>query len=628
MLDVTNRLLRARWQYQPGLPHDPSPPVNIETGTAPYTLPAESGFIEWRGPDVNLTPGTLANIALRSQSNTTYASRTNTTITAPSGIADGDILLAAIFCGRQSNDPATPTLSGWTQIGTATLVNDAGGFRGSLFLFYKRASSESGDYTFTHIAMSTQGWMGAFSGAIATGSPIGAASANNGTGSTSTGTGITTTVNGSWLLYLAHDWIGGGALSPPSGMTERFDGLVYAATELRATAGATGNRTQTTANASGDPWAARMVELLPDVPAGSTYTLTADAGSYGLTGTDAGLLRGLLVGASGGTYTLTGTAAGLNLGAVLTAAGSSYGVTGADAGLIRSVVLAASSGSISVSGTAAGLARSYLFAAGGGSYAWAGTDAGVLRGSVLTAAGGTFAWTGTDATLTAVSAKTLAADSGSFTVAGTDAGLVVGRLPLTADAGAFALTGAAAGLSATRTIGAGGGTYDVTGTAAGLLRGLLVGAAGGTYTCTGTAATFSRTYVLAAAGGSFSWTGTAATLSTGANPVMAADPGAFALGGAAAGLLVGRLVTAAPGAMVATGADAGLLWARLLPAGTGGIVLTGIDAVLRKTAGIGPTGLLADTRVFPLLEAGALVLPALTGAAGIETELDGGARTR
>jgi hypothetical protein len=132
----------------------------------------------------------------------------------------------------------------------------------------QRAASESGSYTFTHISRNTQGAMAAYSGCLASGTPFSAATSNN-TGSgpnatTSTGLGITTTVANSWLLYIAHDYEGTGALSPPSGMTERFDSLVYTADQVIASAGATGTRTQTNGNttAAAEQWAVRMVELL------------------------------------------------------------------------------------------------------------------------------------------------------------------------------------------------------------------------------------------------------------------------------------------------------------------------------------------------------------------------------
>jgi len=202
-------------------------------------------------------------IAFRSQTNTTYASRVSTTLTPPAGLTNGDILIATIFVGRGSA-PMNPSLpGGWAEFGTKTAVTD-GGFYGDLHIYWKRAASESGDYLFTTgiTAHSTQGLLKAYSGCKATGTPLAATSNNTGTGTAEVGTGITTTAANSWLLYEAHNWEGTGTLTPPAGMTERLDILVYSADELITAAGPTGNRSHANVNAGANPWAVRMVELL------------------------------------------------------------------------------------------------------------------------------------------------------------------------------------------------------------------------------------------------------------------------------------------------------------------------------------------------------------------------------
>jgi hypothetical protein len=212
------------------------------------------------------TVATGPTIAFRSLTSIAYGSRTNTVLTAPAGIVNGDILLAAIFVGSGSAPTAPTPPAGFTAFGTATTAN-ASGFFSNFSIFWKRAASESGSYTFTHVAYSSQAVLKAYSGCLASGTPLGATSNNVTTGvapQTSTGTGITTTAANSFLLWESHDWEGTGTLSPPSGMTERFDGLIYSADQLIASAGATGNRTQTNGNttATAEQWAVRMVELL------------------------------------------------------------------------------------------------------------------------------------------------------------------------------------------------------------------------------------------------------------------------------------------------------------------------------------------------------------------------------
>lgn len=208
-------------------------------------------------------------IALRSQTNTAYAaSQTSTVLAAPAGLTNGDILLCTLFVGALNTSPPVTAPAGFAEFGPPTSVTDAGSFNGMLHIYWKRAAGESGSYTFTHASASTQGLLEAFSGCKSSGTPLAAESTNSGVAasipSLSTGTSIVTTTANSWLLFQAHDWQGGGGLTPPTGMTEDFDGLVYAAHELRPTPGATGIRTMVNSNISvGSGWGVIMVELLP-----------------------------------------------------------------------------------------------------------------------------------------------------------------------------------------------------------------------------------------------------------------------------------------------------------------------------------------------------------------------------
>lgn len=138
---------------------------------------------------------------------------------------------------------------------------------------------------------------------------------------------------------------------------------------------------------------------------GPTYTLTAAAGTYTLTGNASGLIASRVLTAAQASFTLTGIAAGLKAGRVLTAAAATFTLTGIDA---------------------------------------------VLKASrVITAATGTFTLTGNDATLTYTPAGvdyTLTAGAGTFTLTGNAAGLVASRV-LTADSGSYVLTGIDVGLT-------------------------------------------------------------------------------------------------------------------------------------------------------------------------------------
>jgi hypothetical protein len=201
--------------------------------------------------------------AYRSHTLNAYASRpTGFTLDKPSGVAADDILVACVVHSRTTpaqNDLVAP--AGWTKIGTSPIVT-AGGMSAKLEVWWKRATgSEPTGYFFDVWASSSnQGAILAYSGCLASGSPIDVFSQNSAsTGSTATGTGVTTTSADDTLVWLGHNWDASGALTAPSGMTERFDNLLYCADQTIASAGATGDRTQTLA--SSNPWATYMLAL-------------------------------------------------------------------------------------------------------------------------------------------------------------------------------------------------------------------------------------------------------------------------------------------------------------------------------------------------------------------------------
>lgn len=145
--------------------------------------------------------------------------------------------------------------------------------------------------------------------------------------------------------------------------------------------------------------------LLPAAATGPTYTLTADVGTFSLTGQPAALQAARQLVADAGSFTLSGQSAGLQ----------------------ASRKLVADAGAFSLSGQ----------------------DAGLSAARVLTADAGVFSLSGQDATLTYTPAGTtyvLTADTGMFTLFGQDAALKASRV-LTAEHGVFALYGQSVGLT-------------------------------------------------------------------------------------------------------------------------------------------------------------------------------------
>jgi len=228
------------------------PPGSISTSTAVNTLPGVRAFV---------TNKPIAT--LRSMSNTTYASRTNTTLTAPTGITNGDVLILAFFIGA-AGTPPTPTLpAGFTVIQGPTTQND-GSFQGTRRLAWKIASGEGGSYSITHAAGSSQAVMLCVQNA-ANSTPV--SSNNGGSGATTTATGITTSIDQSLIIFLVHNWALYGSGTPPAGatpvFTEQLDSatsLFYVATGTLGTAGATGDKVQSpNGNGAGDQWGAFLV---------------------------------------------------------------------------------------------------------------------------------------------------------------------------------------------------------------------------------------------------------------------------------------------------------------------------------------------------------------------------------
>ncbi len=239
-------------------------------------------------------------VAYRSQSTTTYASRSNTSVSVPAGVANDDILIAHIFVGAGSSAPTVTPPSGFTQIGTTISMTDGGSFNGKVSVYWKRASGEAGSYVFSHSTASSQLRVAAYAGCKTSGSPINASSQNNGTGTTLTATGITTTVADVLGVWLSNDWQGNGNLLPPGGsptFTERFDSLIYAADATFTTAGATGNKTQTSSGNGSENWSVFFIGLEPASGGGSQQDITGSLFSNSQT---------FYAAAVKGTYTVTG----------------------------------------------------------------------------------------------------------------------------------------------------------------------------------------------------------------------------------------------------------------------------------------------------------------------------------
>lgn len=217
----------------------------------------------------------------------------------------------------------------------------------------------------------------------------------------------------------------------------------------------------------------------------SGVTLTADSGSFALTGQDADLIASRLLTADAGSLSLTGQDAALNAGRIISADVGEFALSGQDASLLAARTLSAETGSFSAPGPDTALTVDRIIGAESGSFALTGQDVGLE--------------------IESPGAYSLTADAGAFTLAGQDTGLISDRL-LTADTGEFDLTGVPADLTVERRLSAEPGTFNVSGFTAGLVAARLLSAESAALVLTGIDADL-RVPRIQAEAGSFALTG-------------------------------------------------------------------------------------------------------------------------
>lgn len=162
-----------------------------------------------------------------------------------------------------------------------------------------------------------------------------------------------------------------------------------------------------------------------------SYTLTgaaadfdvgmdANSGSYSYTGSAANFNLGVTLAAEAGSYTYTGSAAEFANGWAIPAEAGSYTLTGSAADF--DVSMEAEAGSYTYTGSAADFALSKSLMAEAGSYAVTGSAVDFYNGYAIAAEAGSYAYTGSAVEFP--SDVTLSADAGSYTLTGSDADLL------------------------------------------------------------------------------------------------------------------------------------------------------------------------------------------------------------
>lgn len=171
--------------------------------------------------------------ALTTAGATTGATATNT---PPAGLANDDILIMLIY---KEATGAITWPSGFTQLASVVAANSSF----MLAAAWKRAASESGNYSATFASAYFDSVMAAYSGCITSGDPQDATATTNAPGSQTsqiTGPSITTVSANTLVISFVGDIIG-WVLTKPAAMTSRstFDDIGLA-DMAQAAAGASG----------------------------------------------------------------------------------------------------------------------------------------------------------------------------------------------------------------------------------------------------------------------------------------------------------------------------------------------------------------------------------------------------
>jgi hypothetical protein len=337
--------------------------------------------------------------------------------------------------------------------------------------------------------------------------------------------------------------------------------LVSATNDFRLKSGATSIGTGNTdaTNAPNDiSGTARGATTTGDIgswefaSAGSSYTLTADQGSYALTGQAVGLRPARTIQFAQGSYALNGQSVGLRRGFTLAAAYATYTITGQAVATVANRRLTLQQGS----------------------YALTGQSIALRRDARVTFDQGSYALNGQSVSFTATSAKIITIDQGTYTLDGQAVNLKVGRAISFAQ-GSYALTGQATALRPDYRITLAQGSYLINGQEIGLVTGgdKLLTADPGSYSLNGQSVSLRASRAVNLEAGTYSLTGQLVTLHRAGK--LAVDFGSYLLNGQDAGLRRQIQVPFAPGSYQLTGQDVAFSRSQALAAEFGTYTLTG-----------------------------------------------------
>lgn len=184
------------------------------------------------------------------------------------------------------------------------------------------------------------------------------------------------------------------------------------------------------------------VPIVRGATVSGAFSLTADAGTFTLSGQNANTLANRVVTGEAGSFVLTGQNAGLLAGRKVTGEAAAFALSGQDAGTRATRTTQGEAGAFTFTGQSAGLIAARKVAGEAGTFTLAGQDATLtyspVGGFSLSAETAAFSFAGQSANLRAT--RLLSGDTASFVLTGQEANLTQSAAGVEVDANAFAIT--------------------------------------------------------------------------------------------------------------------------------------------------------------------------------------------
>jgi hypothetical protein len=211
------------------------------------------------------------------------ATAANITLTKPTGLADRDYMLAALYFGDDVPLDTAPLIrppDGWAWVEEARVT--AGAVAHTVLVFGKRADADdvaASDFTFTHASVARRGYITAWRDVSERVVPRNDGSSLSTSGTTTPSVAAFSTQAADALAYYVVNYVNtaSGAITPGTGLTTLYDpgDVFYIATDIVPSAGAINTAVATLPESH--PWTAMAVVLEDETGFGAAFPGIADA---------------------------------------------------------------------------------------------------------------------------------------------------------------------------------------------------------------------------------------------------------------------------------------------------------------------------------------------------------------